>query len=200
MRLFLFFLFFFTADYFMAVSCNQSQLIESIPDGEDGSGSWVREIEGMMSVGAGWGQRDKKKERGSRGDKIIEGQRQRLTWWGHLMWKPIFDGGLNIPCRLGTSVSLSWTHMLGKLSPGVKWIHHGTALGISERRKMETSIWLGLQRRKTPPLGPLWLRQVAVMTCSAVREAGVGMRGHGGGAEAIYYSLHHPWNINIYRR
>lgn len=58
--------------------------------------------------------------------------------------------------------------MLRKLFPGVKWIHRGTALGISEGRKMETSIWWRLQLRQTSSTlaGPLWLSHEAIMTCS----------------------------------
>lgn len=125
-----------------------------------------------------WGtERGRKTDRKTRREREVaeEIKLEKGSGWDWLdaavcceITKTLFDGGLNVPCLLRLPVSPSWTHTLGKLFPGVKWIHRGTTLGISEGRKMETSIWWRLQLRQTSfaLARPLWLSYEAIMTCS----------------------------------
>lgn len=125
----------------MAVSCNQSQLIESIAVRDRDSsrhrarwGGWgegnVSEVEQTGKQGKREAAEEIKLEKGSGWDWLDVAVCCEIT-------KPSFDGGLNVPCLLRLPVSPSWTHTLRKLFPGVKWINCGTALGILQGRKMK---------------------------------------------------------------
>lgn len=154
----------------MAVNCNQSQLIESVAVRDrDSSRNRARWGGGRRL----WGKTDRKTRREREAAEEIK--LEKGSGWDWLdaavrceITKPLFDGGLNVPCLLRLPVSLTWTHTLRKLFPGVKWIHRGTALGISEGGKMETSIWWRRQLRQTSSTWarPLWLSHEAFMTCS----------------------------------